>query len=269
MLASRPDTGKPPPGAVYDREVPLRAILFDAGNTLIQMDYAAMARRLARHGVTVGAAAVRRAEWRARVQLDEEVLAEGRPRVSTESPSTAERYLALVLAHLGVHDAATVAAVAAWRRTYNPPLGVWTAPAPGAARALARVRAAGLRAGVVSNSDGTVAAILASLGLAPALDFVIDSGEVGVEKPDPEIFRLALARAGVAAAEAVYVGDLYSVDVRGARAAGIEAILLDPGRYWGPRDCRRARDVDAAVRLALAPATRAASRRGSGEAPRR
>lgn len=254
---------------MYSRGVRLRAILFDAGNTLIRMDYAAIARRLALHGVTVTAAAVERAEWRARVRLDDEVLAEGR-RVSTESPSTAERYLSLVLAHLGVHDGPTIAAVAEWRRAYNPPLGVWTGPTRGAARALARVRAAGLRAAVISNSNGTVAAILATLGLASALDFVVDSAEVGVEKPDPAIFRLALERAGVAPAEAVYVGDLYSVDVRGARAAGVDAILLDPGRCWGARDCRRARDVDAAVRLALAgDATRAASRTGTGEAPRR
>lgn len=255
---------------MYSRRMPLRAILFDAGNTLIQMDYAAIAGRLALHGVAVGAAAVRRAEWRARVRLDDEVLAEGRPRVSTESPSTARRYLSLVLEHLGVHDAATIAAVAEWRRAYNPPLGLWTAPAPRAARALARARAAGLRAAVISNSDGTVAEILRSLGLASALDFVIDSGAVGVEKPDPEIFRLALTRAGVTAAEAVYVGDLYSVDVRGARAAGVDAILLDPGRCWGARDCPRARDADAAVRLALAgDPTRAASRTGTGGARRR
>jgi FMN phosphatase YigB (HAD superfamily) len=72
-----------------------------------------------------------------------------------------------------------------------------------------------------------------------------------VEKPDPRIFRLALERAGVGPDEAVYVGDLYSVDIRGARAAGIEAVLLDPGRHWGPRDCRTAHDVLAATRLVL------------------
>jgi len=57
--------------------------------------------------------------------------------------------------------------------------------------------------------------------------------------------------AGVAPAEAVYVGDLYSVDVLGARAAGLDGILLDPGGFWAPRDCRLARGLDEAVRLAL------------------
>jgi len=76
--------------------------------------------------------------------------------------------------------------------------------------------------------------------------------EVGVEKPDPRIFGLALARAGLAPGEAAYVGDLYSVDVRGARAAGMGAVLLDPGGHWGARDCPMAPDPLAAVQLILA-----------------
>ena len=106
-------------------------------------------------------------------------------------------------------------------------------------------------AGVISNSNGTVRSVLTAAGLAGALDFVIDSGAVGVEKPDPRIFALGLAEAGVSAGEAVYIGDLYSVDVLGARRAGIEAILLDPRRHWGPRDCRLARTLADAVGLAL------------------
>lgn len=51
---------------------------------------------------------------------------------------------------------------------------------------------------------------------------------MGVEKPDPRIFHLGLREAGVAPAGAVYAGDLCSVDVLGARAAGLDGILLDP-----------------------------------------
>ena len=112
------------------------------------------------------------------------------------------------------------------------------------------MKAPGLVAGVISNSNGTVRSILEAAGLADALDFVIDSCVVGVEKPDPRIFALGLREAGVAAGEAVYVGDLYSVDVLGARAAGIDAILLDPRGHWGPRDCRLAPTLTDAVRLA-------------------
>lgn len=227
----------------------VRALLLDAGNTLLRMAYGPIADRLSGLGVPVTPGKVERAEWRARVRLDDEYLAMPRPDRSTESQQTGLRYLALVLEELGVSDAAVVEAMEAWRRGYNAPAGLWHAPMPGASQALDLARRAGLRTGVISNSNGLVGAILEMLGLGARLDFVLDSGEVGVEKPDPRIFGLALARAGVAAEEAVHVGDLYSVDVRGARGAGIAVVLLDPGGHWGVRDCATAPDVLAAVRL--------------------
>jgi HAD superfamily hydrolase (TIGR01509 family) len=230
----------------------IRAVFFDAGNTLIRMNYAVIAAELGRHGFSVAADAVQRAEWRARVRLDDEVLSRSGPGDSTENRSTAERYLGYLLDGLGVADPATVEKIAAWRRTYNPPVGVWNTVDPDAAPALAEVRRAGLRAAVISNSNGSVRSILESLGLAGHLDFVVDSAEVGVEKPDPRIFEISLAQARVAPGEAVYVGDLYSIDVRGARAAGMRAVLLDPGGHWGSRDCPMARDLPAAVRAVLA-----------------
>jgi HAD superfamily hydrolase (TIGR01509 family) len=213
------------------------------------MDYAAIARAVRRQGPRVSAAALERAEWRARVRLDDEVLAG--MAVSTESGATGDRYLRLLLEEIGVTDAPTVQAVEAWRRNYNPPVGVWGRADPRAAAALTAVREAGLVVGVISNSNGSARGILESVGLVAHVQFVLDSFEEGVEKPDPRIFGIALERAGVRAEEAVYVGDLYSVDVLGARAAGIDAVLLDPGRHWGARDCRTARDVLAAARLLL------------------
>jgi putative hydrolase of the HAD superfamily len=225
----------------------VRAIFFDAGNTLIRMDDAAIAATLAGHGVPATATDVRRAEWRARVRLDASL----QPGASTEHPDIGKRYLVYILEELGVRDRATVAALDAWRRTYNPPLGLWSALEPEAAEALALAREAGLRTAVISNSNGTVADVLASLGLAQHLDFIIDSSEVGVEKPDPRIFHIALERAGLRPHEAAYVGDLYSIDVAGARAAGLHPILMDPGACWPPRDCPTAKSALHAVRLLL------------------
>ena len=230
----------------------IRAVFFDAGNTLLRMNYAVIAAELARHGVGATPGAVQRAEWRARVRLDDEVLARPAPGVSTESGSTAGRYVRYLLEALGVTDEAVVNALAEWRRTYNPPVGLWNTPDPHAGPALRLARERGLRAAVISNSNGSARSILETLGLSPYLDFVLDSFEVGVEKPDPRIFGLAIARAGVDPSQAVYVGDLYTVDVRGARAVGMDAILLDPGGDWGPRDCVTAPDALAAVRLILA-----------------
>lgn len=230
----------------------IRAVFFDAGNTLLRMNYADVAAQLTRHGVSVGPEAVQRAEWRARVRLDEEVFARSFPDVSTESRAIGGRYVRYLLDALGIADAAVAEALAEWRRTYNPPVGLWNTADPDAAAALTLVREAGLAAAVISNSNGSVRSILEALGLAARLDFVLDSFEVGVEKPDPRIFALAAERAGVAPAEAVYVGDLYTVDVRGARATGMDAILLDPGGDWGARDCPTVADLLAAVRLILA-----------------
>jgi putative hydrolase of the HAD superfamily len=224
---------------------PLRAIFFDAGNTLIHMDYDAIAAALGREGVVVTAVDVQRAEWRARVRLD----ATFQPGASTEHPSTGERYLAFLLEELGVASPATRAALITWRRAYNLPRGLWTVAEPEAEAALALARRSGLLTAVISNSNGTIAEILDGLGLTRHLDFVIDSSTVGVEKPDPRIFQLALARAEVEPGQAAYIGDLYSIDVLGARAAGLHAILMDPGRCWPPRDCPTAPTVLDAVRL--------------------
>jgi putative hydrolase of the HAD superfamily len=180
------------------------------------------------------------------------VLSRSGPGDSTENRSTAEHYLGYLLDGLGVTDPALVEKIVAWRRTYNLPGGVWNTVDPDAAPALTAVRRAGLGAAVISNSNGSARSLLESLGLAGHLDFVVDSAEEGVEKPDPRIFERALARAGVAPGEAVYIGDLYSIDVRGARAAGMRAVLLDPGGHWGSRDCPMAPDLPGAVRVVLA-----------------
>ncbi len=225
----------------------VRAVIFDAGNTLIRQDYGAVADYLAARGHRVTADRVEEAEQRARFRLDRS-FTNG---ASTESAETTLRYMRDMLAELRIAGDEEAAAIVRWRGGFNPPLGVWNRADPAAEPALLAVARAGLIAGVVSNSNGSIGAVLESTGLARHLAFVIDSSVVGVEKPHPRIFELALAAAGVPADEAVYVGDLYSVDVLGARAAGLRAVLLDPRGLWGAADCPRARDAADAVRLIL------------------
>ena len=102
-----------------------------------------------------------------------------------------------------------------------------------------------------SPSVERVRRALERAGLAPYLSFVIDSTVVGVAKPDPGVFKLGLAEANVAPGEAVYVGDSYFVDVMGARAVGMNAVLFDPGGVCATRDCRRATSLRTAAALAL------------------
>ena len=228
---------------------PVRAVFFDVGNTLVRINYGAIADHLAVLGVPVSADRVQRAEWRARVRLDADLFAVPASRRSTETGDTHTRYLRYTLEGLGVTDEGLIAAVTEWRRTYNLPIGPWNTVDPDAVPALEETRAAGLKTAVISNSNGTIRGLLDGLGLLRLIDVVLDSGEEGVEKPNPEIFRRALARTGVAASEAVYIGDLHSIDILGARSAGVQAVLLDPGDHWGERDCAKARTVLDAVRL--------------------
>jgi len=84
--------------------------------------------------------------------------------------------------------------------------------------------------GLLTNLTQDIAPIYHKLGLEPYLDFVVSSGEVGADKPNPPIFLAALQRAGVEASETVHVGDQYRLDVVGARGVGISPILID--RYY-------------------------------------
>jgi putative hydrolase of the HAD superfamily len=91
---------------------------------------------------------------------------------------------------------------------------------PGAADACRSLTAAGLRLAVVSNWDVGLDEHLAALGLDTLVEAIVTSAEAGAPKPAPAVFELALAQLGVAAAQAVHIGDA-AADEEGARAAGI------------------------------------------------
>lgn len=125
---------------------------------------------------------------------------------------------------------------------------------PDVVPALQAARAQGCRLGVLSNFSLLLPIILEDLALLDKFDLVVYSAESGVEKPDPAIFREALRQAGVPAARAAHIGDTYADDVAGARAAGMNPILLDRAGQVVGCDCPVARDLLEAVRLAAAAA---------------
>jgi putative hydrolase of the HAD superfamily len=99
---------------------------------------------------------------------------------------------------------------------------------PDAPMLLGALRESGLELGVISNFDYRIYAILDSLGLSRHFDSITISSEAGYAKPAPEIFRVALERHSLPAHQALHIGDSEPLDVVGARAAGIAAILIDP-----------------------------------------
>ncbi len=109
----------------------------------------------------------------------------------------------------------------------------WDQILPRTRKALERMRQ-DYEMAVISNADGKIDAVLRRCGIADCFASITDSGIVGVEKPHPEIFKAALTAMKVAAAESLYVGDVYSVDYVGARNAGMQAVLFDvSGAYRG------------------------------------
>ena len=88
------------------------------------------------------------------------------------------------------------------------------------------------RLAIISNSDGNIASLFVRLGLADLFETITDSGQVGVQKPHPDIFHAALRSLDVRADESLYVGDVYSIDYLGAKSAGMQAVVFDPyGTY--------------------------------------
>jgi putative hydrolase of the HAD superfamily len=232
------------------RRAQLDAVFLDAGNTLITFDHALVCRMLAEEGIAATPAELGRAEAAARPAVSR-FLVDG---ISSESGDTFTFYVAQMLARLGRDgpDATALAQRLVTRlRREVPTQRLWSQILPGVPEALRALRDDGLRLVVVSNSNGTVEEGLTALGLRALLDGVVDSAVVGVEKPDPGIFRHALELTGTPPERVVHVGDLHAVDVLGARAAGLHAVLLDPHGDWADVDCARTADLPSLVQALL------------------
>jgi HAD superfamily hydrolase (TIGR01549 family) len=210
------------------------AVLFDVGNTLHHLDHAFIAAAISRHAPAVTPIAVARAECHAKAAIDARVR---RGAVGTDAGRRTP-YFEVILDALQV-PAAAVPAVLDDLRAEDRRESLWRVMLAHTPPVLAELRRRGFALAVVSNADGRVAAALAARGTAAQFAAVIDSSDVGVEKPDPRIFALALAACGAEPAQAVYVGDIYEIDVRGARAAGVAPVLLDPLGAYGAVDCPR------------------------------
>lgn len=201
----------------------IRAVVFDAGNTLVYVDPRRLLEILVEGGVVTDLEAVRRGEVAARRRFQDRI-AEGHK--GTE-PELWREYFTGVLRESGADDT-TLPVVAHALREAHARQHLWTWVEPGTLEALQALADAGYRLAVVSNADGRVEGVLRDVGLRDYFEFVLDSEIVGVEKPDPAIFLEACKRLELEPAECLYVGDLYPVDYLGATGAGMEAVLIDP-----------------------------------------
>jgi putative hydrolase of the HAD superfamily len=214
----------------------LRAIFFDAGGTLIRpypsvgAVYAAVAMRHGIHRTADEMEGAFRQSW----------AALKRPGLTV---SRKDWWRELVFRVLGQEDEACFEELF---KTFARP-DVWQI-FPDVEDTLRAARARGLHVGVLSNWDDRLRELLDGLGLARHFDSMTISCEVGVEKPDAEIFLAALRAAAVTASEAVHIGDGYEEDQRGAEAVGMDAVLLDR-RGRGADGVRDLRDLWARLEL--------------------
>lgn len=220
-------------------------IFFDVGHTLCWPDLQGMANMAtAILGQTVTQADLARGDRVARRAINRDVRTYGH--ASTVPPSEGEVPYSMreYYGNLIVHGIAHIVShwpqpdgrfqrvlIPAWwehQRTKN-----WfTVLGPDVVETLDLLKRDGWRLGIISNSEGRVHELLTNVGIRGFFDVLVDSGVEGVSKPDPAIFRLATARAGVDAPRCLYVGDQPDVDVKAARAAGMDVIHYDPGRVF-------------------------------------
>jgi putative hydrolase of the HAD superfamily len=214
----------------------VHTVLFDAGGVLLDLDYSYLARLLRRHGVDAAPRALSRAEAQARFEVERRVADGARP------IDVWRDYFGSILGRVHVplelHERIIDTLWDAHRR-----VGLWTVPIPGSRETVRELRRRGLRIGVVSNAEGRVEQDLYAAGFDGLLETVVDSHVVGVEKPHPEIFHIALQRMDADAAATVFIGDVPSVDVVGARAAGIAPVLLDRHDLYTDVDAPRLRSI--------------------------
>jgi putative hydrolase of the HAD superfamily len=201
--------------------MPARAVSFDFGQVLASFDPAFLGRKLAERGVRgadVGAF---------EAALPDAWLAYGDVLAAGGTGEAAwHALLGVILARGGApSDAATLDALFRDQRERN----LWRRPLPGMIDLARALKRRGVPVGILSNSEGALARLVAELGWADAFDCVADSGALGFEKPHAPIFQWAAERLGVQTPELVHVGDSWEADVRGALGVGARAVWFLAG----------------------------------------
>lgn len=217
----------------------LDTLFLDAGGVLVFPNWARVSGTLARHGVPVSPGALEAAEPRAKFAIDQGIR-DG----DTTDAQRAWLYMELVLENAGIVLSDRTAAALGELRAYHAEHNLWEFVPDPVVPALQRLSALGLKLVVVSNANGVLQRMFDRVDLTRYFHCICDSCVEGVEKPDPRFFQIALDRSGAAAGSTMHVGDLYYVDVVGARRSGLQAMLLDPFGLYKEYDAERVRSLD-------------------------
>jgi HAD superfamily hydrolase (TIGR01549 family) len=224
----------------YNSDVPqLETLFLDAGGVLVFPNWQRVSDTLAEHGVQVQVDALIAAEPKAKFDIDQ-----GIRRGDTTDAQRAWLYMELVLENAGVALNEATAAALQELREYHARHNLWEYVPSDVMPALDRMSSMGLKLVVVSNANGVLHRAFDRVGLARYFECICDSFLEQVEKPDPRFFQIALERSGAVAETTMHVGDLYYVDVIGARNSGLRPMLIDPYDLYGEYDSERVRTLD-------------------------
>jgi putative hydrolase of the HAD superfamily len=200
---------------------PILAVSWDFGQTLAELDTRMLSARCAERGIEVSVA-----------RLDASVMPAWRAYNTAVRAGAGGHPWQLLMrtlltgAGVGDPDAATLAA---WLWTEQPARNLWRRPIPGMIELVRALRRRGIPMVVTSNSEGRLAELAAELGWLDDFDAVVDSGRLGIEKPDPRIFAWSAGRVAVPPSRVAHVGDAWSADFLGALGAGMRAVLFRGG----------------------------------------
>jgi putative hydrolase of the HAD superfamily len=216
----------------WDDADEIEAVFLDAGNTVLFIDFEAVAAAVRETRVPIEASQIERAEYEARRRVDRAYQDGG-----FRDADMWLAYFGWMLGAAGVPEELHQGILARLRHEHRKH-NLWRRTSVAVQAALARIKASGRKLAVISNSDGTCRAGLRDAGLLDFFDAVFDSHEVGIEKPDSGIFHLALGELSVEARRSLHMGDLLAIDVRGALRSGIIPVLVDPYPQPHELDCR-------------------------------
>jgi HAD superfamily hydrolase (TIGR01509 family) len=222
--------------------VSLETVFLDAGGVLLFPNWTRISEALGRQGVATTADDLARAEPHARRMLDDQLVVG-----STNDAARGWLFFDLILEHAGITPSPPTRAALAEMHAYHTAHNLWELVPDEVKPALAALRDLGLKLTIVSNANGTLCAHLARIGLDRYFDCVLDSCDVNVEKPDPRLFEIALERSGARRESTIHIGDLYNIDVIGARNAGLRGVLLDQADLRPDADCPRVRSLSELV----------------------
>ena len=213
----------------------IEVVFLDAGGVLLYPDWERVSRILARYGIEATSAQLADAEFIGKRRMDELGVTH-----TTGDIAEPDGYLGWVMKATDLpfdHDALHRAAQD-FEETHTRD-NLWSDMPQEVPGALDRMRSAGYRLAVLSNTESNLRDRIAAAGIEPFFESLVISAEVGSEKPDRKIFDEALRRMAVAPDRALHVGDFYSIDVVGARRVGITPVMLDAKGLSPHRDVTR------------------------------